>query len=357
MNSFLLTIAGILILALSAAFAVPYFVDWGEYRYVFEAQASRLAGRTVGVGGDVRLRLLPTPILSFDGVQIANAKGGFEQPFAKAESLTVWLSVAPLLSGSLVARKIEIQSPEFNLSVDGEGRGNWHDIGAGSTGALPFAPDQVALDKVDIVDATLNLRRSGDQRAWTVKGLSGELSAASLEGPFKFAGTFRHGEFEERELRFSTTRGEEDGTVRLKGVVRDGERTTNYSVNGTIAGFGDRPTFKGTFDARFLAQGDPLKLGAEGIKVPIEIKSKVSAGLGGAKFEALEATIKREDRPQTINAVLDASWGNGLRLDGTIGDALAQYRSLDRWRCRYAPGARQGPRNHRAKPSRPVPRH
>ena len=45
MNSFLLALTAVLILVLSALFAAPLFIDWNDYRPVFETQASKLLGR------------------------------------------------------------------------------------------------------------------------------------------------------------------------------------------------------------------------------------------------------------------------------------------------------------------------
>ena len=55
MNSFLLTLTALLILVLGALFAAPLFVDWNDYRPVFEPQATKLLGREVKVGGQVHL--------------------------------------------------------------------------------------------------------------------------------------------------------------------------------------------------------------------------------------------------------------------------------------------------------------
>ena len=71
MNSFLLFLAGLVALAMSALFAAPYFVDWNDYRDVFEAQATKLIGRKVDVGGDVSLTLLPAPQLRFETMGIS----------------------------------------------------------------------------------------------------------------------------------------------------------------------------------------------------------------------------------------------------------------------------------------------
>ena len=69
MNSLLLTLTAVLILVLSALFAAPLFIDWNDYRPVFETQATKLLGRQVKVGGQVHLVLLPAPELRFDDVK------------------------------------------------------------------------------------------------------------------------------------------------------------------------------------------------------------------------------------------------------------------------------------------------
>jgi uncharacterized protein involved in outer membrane biogenesis len=47
----LLGLAIALILALLAALVGPYFVDWNQFRPQFEAEASRIIGAPVRVGG------------------------------------------------------------------------------------------------------------------------------------------------------------------------------------------------------------------------------------------------------------------------------------------------------------------
>jgi len=121
MNNFLLFIAALLVLALSALFAAPYFVDWNDYRDVFEEQASRLIGRTVNVGGDVSLTLLPSPVLRFETVNVADEKGQFDTPFMSARSFTVWLAVPPLLRGAIEAHEVQLEQPVLNLQIFDDG--------------------------------------------------------------------------------------------------------------------------------------------------------------------------------------------------------------------------------------------
>ena len=70
MQTTLLTAAIALILALVAALVGPLLVDWGTYRPLFEAQASRLVGLPVVVKGRIDARLLPSPQLTLHDIEI-----------------------------------------------------------------------------------------------------------------------------------------------------------------------------------------------------------------------------------------------------------------------------------------------
>ena len=61
MQATLLGTAIAIILALVAALVGPLFVDWTQYRGVFEARASRMVGLPVRVTGAIDARILPTP--------------------------------------------------------------------------------------------------------------------------------------------------------------------------------------------------------------------------------------------------------------------------------------------------------
>ena len=63
MQTTLLGLAIAFILALVAALVGPYFVDWNQFRPQFEAEASRVVGAPVRVGGGLDARLLPAPSL------------------------------------------------------------------------------------------------------------------------------------------------------------------------------------------------------------------------------------------------------------------------------------------------------
>jgi len=318
-NSFLLTIAAALVLALSAAFAVPYFVDWNDYRHVFEGQASKLIGRPVFVGGDVRLRLLPTPLVSFDEVRIADARGQIDTPFAQAKSFSMWLALPPLLQGTLEARGIEIDEPTINLRVLPDGGANWRDMGRRED-ALVFKATDVAMESVEITGGTIAVYRQGKSAPIRIEDITGELSARSLEGPYKFAGTVKY-DGVERDLKFSTGGPQENGGMRFKSVVREQEGADSYSIDGTLAGLNATPRFEGQVEARIgqAAQSGESDAGETGGPLAaLEIKSQVNAGLNQATFDGLEIIIRRNEKPQTLKGQLTLAWHDALAATGTM---------------------------------------
>src|SRR4029079_10033218 len=117
MSNGLLYIAGLFSLALAALFAVPHFVDWNGYRGVFEEEATRILGRDVRVGGDVNVRLLPAPYVSFEKLRIADPTGTTGEPFFRADSFTMRLSVAPLLEGVIGANDNVLARPTRRHAV------------------------------------------------------------------------------------------------------------------------------------------------------------------------------------------------------------------------------------------------
>src|SRR5712691_13266897 len=72
----LLGLAIAIILALVAALVGPLLIDWGQYRAQFEARASSLTGLDVRVTGAIDARLLPTPTLVLQGIELGRPEEG-----------------------------------------------------------------------------------------------------------------------------------------------------------------------------------------------------------------------------------------------------------------------------------------
>ena len=132
MSNFFVALAVFIITVVGALFTVPYFIDWNGYRGVFEEEASRLLVPEFlsrFARGAVNLHLLPTPYFRFEKVRIADASVNLEEPFFRTDSVTVKLSVPPLLRGAVEANEIEFQRPVLRLALNDKGGWNWQTFG------------------------------------------------------------------------------------------------------------------------------------------------------------------------------------------------------------------------------------
>lgn len=355
MNSLLLSLTALLILVLSALFAAPLFVDWNDYRPVFETQASKLLGREVKVGGEVNLVLLPAPELRFDDVKVADEAGRLDRPFLEARSIEAWLNIGALLSGAIEARKIAIVDPVLRLDLGSDGTGNWSDVGRPGVG-LPLAPKDVMLDSVSVSGGTVELTKEGRERL-TLTALDGELSAASLAGPYKVQAAY---DFAGRrqDLRFSTSAPDLQGLFRLKAALRDTERNTTYLVDGNVTGLGAKPDFDGSFVMRVAnaAPAEPAASDANaapsvqdeqqpaGPDKPLdaasffELKGPLTATPERAELLDFDLIIHAKGRPQILKGNLTLDLGEPLKAAAQLA---ARFVDLDTFFS--APGAEQRP--------------
>jgi len=93
-----------IILALVAALVGPYFVDWSDYRSVFETEVSRLAGLPVRVKGRIDARILPVPSVVLRDVE---AGGSAESGRLKVREAAVELACTVKLGMNMLSRPVD----------------------------------------------------------------------------------------------------------------------------------------------------------------------------------------------------------------------------------------------------------
>ena len=334
MSNGLLYIAALFTLALAALFAVPYFIDWNGYRGVFEEEATRILGREVRVGGDVNVRLLPAPYVRFDKLRIADPSSTTGEPFFRAESFTMRLSVPPLLKGILEANEIELKHPVLRLSLDADGGGNWRTLSI-APGTLPFVPADISLQSVRIKDGLVALQGPKGTEFAQLDGINGELKADSIEGPFSFKGTASW-LGAQRELRVATGAMDADGTIRFKSIVR-AESANTYSVDGRLLDLKGRPRLEGEMTAKFeldSAPADAAAPAADGASRPakaekagIDFKATLAGDAKGLKLDDITLSFERLGQPQLISGSAQATWSDVLNVELNLA---SRWLDLDR---------------------------
>jgi len=345
MNNGLLYFGSFCVLVLAVLFGGPALVDWNGYRGVFEEEATKVLGREVRVGGGVNLRLLPTPYVRFEKIRIADVAGHTGEPFVRAESFTMRLAVAPLLRGALEANEIELNKPVLSVVLDGEGSGNWTTLKL-RPGTLPFVPQNVALHSVRINDGALVVRGADGADVTRLDAVMGELSADSLEGPFKFKGNIKAAGAL-RTLKFATLPADKGGAPRFKASLQDAAGGNSYALDGTLTDFSGKPRISGELTGKIALHRPqeaevamaPAALEKDAAKKDnaaenpqlgepaiFNLKSTLEADSQGAKLSGIELDLDGAAEPQLISGSASASWAGEPRLETALA---AKWLDLD----------------------------
>ena len=344
MGSLLAALTTIVITVLAALFAVPYIVDWNDYRSAFEAQAAKIVGRPVRVVGNIDMTILPVPVLNVRGLRIADEFGKFDKPFAEVEGLNVTLALPPLLSGTIEAKSIELDQPVLRLKIDEFGEGTWQSIGPHGLD-IPLPVREVILNSVEIKDGSVELRTGQEAGARRIHSVSGTFSAESLTGPFRFAGWATTGD-EAREIKLSA--GQIRGsTLRLKASLRSADGVSLYQLDGDVRGLDGPVHYVGPVAARLALDTDAKKAKTGQLAEPmpgkaVELRASSKITLEDAKLDDITLTMTQNDRPQSFTGSAFASWGDIPRLDIAVESTwvdIDQLLRADARDARPVPGA------------------
>jgi uncharacterized protein involved in outer membrane biogenesis len=344
MGNFLIAVAVFLITVIGAVFSIPYFIDWNSYRGVFEEEASLLLGREVRVGGAVNLHLLPTPYFRFEKVRIADTPPNQQEPIFRADSLTVKLTIPPLLRGAVEANEIEFQRPILRLAVDNKGGWNWQSFSR-TFADVAYLPTNVALTSVRITDGVFAVHGPDGAERLRIDGLKGEFSAPSLDGPYRFRGFYGGKGANEREIRIGTARPEGDSSVRFKASLRMGTAGSSYTLDGRVADLMGSPRIDGELTARLptvniwqqaAARGTPAQKKAatppdDLVGSPegpaFDLKAAVAMDAGGATLSNLALSFEQDGRPQLVTGKIEARWSEALAVNMNLS---SHWLDLDR---------------------------
>ncbi len=345
MSNLLIAIAVFVITVVGALFAIPYFVDWNSYRSTFEEEASRVINREVQVDGDVKLHLLPIPYFRLEKVRIAEAattQTNLSDPFFRADSLSVKLSIAPMFRGIVEANEIEFQRPILRVVQDAKGEWNWQGF-ARALGGAAYMPANVTLTSLKIADGILALHGTDGQERGRLEGLKGELSAPALNGPYRFRGSF-HAGGAERELRLATATPEADGSIRMRASLRFTESGATYVLDARVAELMGKPSVNGELTARLPIAGlwdaqpaaakKPSKTSKPDEEhdlgsgdAAFDLKANVAADVDGASLSDIALSFEQGGRPQLVTGTVHTSWQKALTLDMKLA---SRWLDLDR---------------------------
>lgn len=305
MQTTLLGFAIALILALVAALVGPYFVDWNTYRPQFETEATRLVGLPVRVGGAIDVRLLPTPTLIMNGVEI----GPRGEDALRARSLGIEFALGALVRGQLRASQTRIAGPQFTVALAPDGRASL------PSGGLGFDASALAVDHLHVEDARLTLVHAASNRRFVLDKLWFDGEVRSLAGSFRGEGAF----VSDKDLygyRITATR-QETGAIRVRFNLDPSERALTAEGDGLVSLDNNAPKFEG--GVTFIRPvGTVLASGRAVVNEPWRLAARVKANAASVLFEQIDFQYGPEDRALKVGGTADLKLGERARLDAVL---------------------------------------
>ncbi len=257
--------AGLLLLALAAAWFAPLMMDWNDYRGAIAGVASTSLGRPVRIGGTVSLTLLPRPVLVASGVTLPDPGDGFSADVAE---LRLQVGLGPLLTGRLEAEDLTLNGARMRLP--------WP-FRAGALQQNP--PNWLTGLQARVEDGTLLVG------GLTITDIAGTLAANPLTGTFSVDG-FAAGLGRRWRVTARLGRAGGDGSVPLEASL-DGQDATQ-DTGGTFSG---QLAQDGTLAGRVVGRGRDLSQLIAGPAAPWHASGRFHGADGLALADDLDVEI------------------------------------------------------------------
>lgn len=177
-------IGGLIVLALTAALVVPYFIDWTSYRADFEREASAILGRKVTVEGEARARLLPFPSVTFSDVAVGGGPDGGAA--LTMETFSMDAELAPFLSGEFLIFDMRMVRPRGTIDVADDGTVDW-----AVRPSSPIDASHISIEKLTVTEGQVEVRHAASGRTHKLSEINTEISARALTGPWRVTGSMR----------------------------------------------------------------------------------------------------------------------------------------------------------------------
>lgn len=303
LNRLYIVVGLLAIAALAAAFIVPQFISWGDYRDRMQEVASEVLGAPVEITGEIEFALLPQPQLKFADVVV----GPKERPAITVERVEAQFSLIDFLRDRYLITRLVLQKPVLQLAIDAEGK-----VTAGLQLAERVTTANFSVANAQIVEASVQLSDARSGETFVASNITGELRMEALRGPFSFQGSSDYGG-QGYAVRLATTAVDAAGATQLSAFVRPVDEAFSISAEGLVA-TGEEPGFAGELTYRqtpLRSEENPADVGKGDLVIT-------------GKAEATPARILLSD----LTWIPDEN-RVGTRLEGTAAITLGKDRSFE----------------------------
>jgi len=329
----IIAVAGLVAVLAVVVVLVAWLFDPNDYKDRIAAAVEEETGRSFVIEGDLELKLFPWLRVTSGAMEMGNAPGFSDAPFARIEAVSASLRLMPLFSRRVEIGTVRLGGLALNLEVDAQGNNNWADLADDEAAPDPapaprgdreFDLADLSIGGVDIRDASVRYSDAQADQVYALENFNLELDALVLGQP-----TGLRFDFGLRQQRPEIT-----GEVSGRGVLtldldNDQLGMTGLRVNLDLRGAPDAPLaqFSGTvraasldaeltaqrytldeLDMEFTAVGEPVPATRQQAKIrATSLSADLDAGtlaLRGLRADALGLALLGEFDGSGLNDTL-----------------------------------------------------
>lgn len=200
-----IAVAAFIVVAMIAIVAiVPWLVSTDLVRSAIEREMNTFTGRPVSIGGDVSVKLFPTPTAVFDDVTFL-VSGNEKQSILTIDNVEADIAPLTLLSRNPNFTEIRLTRPHLRLTRKADGSLNWRDSMSRIGLAVDMArqriesedePTKLLVDEfpkdmaqIGIVDGILTIEDASTGSAEDISAITGNIDWLELDGALAVSST------------------------------------------------------------------------------------------------------------------------------------------------------------------------
>lgn len=201
-----ITVATLIGLLIVTAIVLPFVINPNDFKPRITRLVQDKTGRTLDIQGNIKLSIFPWLGVQIGPMQLANAPGFGNTPFASINETDVHVRFLPLLRGKFDVGTIRLDGVGIDLERNAQGRSNWQDM-LDHLSKAPAASEQATAGKpgnvlanlriagLELSNTSLRWNDAQKHQQYTVSDLNLDMGAFSAAKPvrmtlgFDFAGT------------------------------------------------------------------------------------------------------------------------------------------------------------------------
>lgn len=251
----ILGIVGFLVVAITGLGVYIYTLDWNQHKSVVSQRLAQITGLKVSLNGNLKVELFPTPKVTTLGVQFFPNSGG-NSPLIMVNEITANLDLMPLFDNKFIINSMTLTGATVNLEVSEQGQLNWDRTGLVNSNKSGNV--EVSFNDIRLSNSTISYKNLQNQKEFSISGISANISAPSLKGPYRTNGKFIHNN---TEILFKGDIVKNDN-IHMNMLFENPQTASKFTIDGSV---GSQANGNITFDTRNLFEISSIIFGADTI--------------------------------------------------------------------------------------------